>query len=271
MPKEPPTSLQITRTLRLGQVEVARRTCPASCAAPGRVVHGERLVAPGSSRRSGSAAPASRRCGARSRRSPRPPRRRSAKASSTPPVSSSRVKHRLSPSSGWISGVAGSSAVSVSSTAGSASHSTSSERERVLGLGARLGDDRHHRLALPAGAVDRERRTAARDLMPARCAEHGHPGLADLGRSRAPVDHRDHAGQRAAPRRRSMRVMRMCATGQRQNTTCARRGSSMSSTNWPRPCVSRRTPSRGTDDADVALVVGDRPCSRRRRSRRVRG
>jgi len=49
----------------------------------------------------------------------------------------------------------------------------------VLGLAARLRDDRRDRLALPAGAIDRDRMLRRR-LDPLQVPEHRNPGLAVL-------------------------------------------------------------------------------------------
>ncbi len=64
--------------------------------------------------------------------------------------------------------------------------------ERVLALLARLGDDRGHRLALPARALDRDR-VLRRRLDALQVREHRHPRRAVL-RHRAAVEARDHAG-----------------------------------------------------------------------------
>ena len=61
----------------------------------------------------------------------------------------------------------------------------------VFALCAAFGDDRPHRLALPARALDRER-VLRRRLDAFQMAEHRDPGLAVFGH-RAPVEHRDHA------------------------------------------------------------------------------
>jgi hypothetical protein len=62
----------------------------------------------------------------------------------------------------------------------------------------------------------------------------------------APVTTRITPGQRAAAAP-SMRLIRAWANGLRQKATCAMRGSTRSSTNWPRPCSSRRAFGRGTE------------------------
>ncbi len=54
------------------------------------------------------------------------------------------------------------------------------QRQRILGLGARLGDHRRHRLALPAGALDRDR-VLRRRLDAFQVREDADPGRAKLG------------------------------------------------------------------------------------------
>ncbi len=61
----------------------------------------------------------------------------------------------------------------------------------VLGLGARLGDHRGHRLALPAGTLDGQRMLRRR-LDPLQVPQHADPGGAEFG-DRASVDDGDHA------------------------------------------------------------------------------
>ena len=66
------------------------------------------------------------------------------------------------------------------------------ELHGVLGLGARLGDHRGARLALPAGALDGDRVLLGRlDALQVR--EHRDPRRAVLG-DRAAVEYADHAG-----------------------------------------------------------------------------
>jgi hypothetical protein len=67
--------------------------------------------------------------------------------------------------------------------------------QRVFGLLARFGNDGHHRLALPAGAVHRQR-VLRRRLHAGQVAQHRHPGLADPGQV-VSVGHQDHAGHAA--------------------------------------------------------------------------
>ena len=69
------------------------------------------------------------------------------------------------------------------------------EGQRVLGLGAGLGHHGHHRLALPAGTVHRQRVLRCR-LHAGQVAQHRHPGLAHLGQVVA-VGHQQHAGHGA--------------------------------------------------------------------------
>ena len=80
-----------------------------------------------------------------------------ANASSVPPVSTTRSKQRLLPRSGWITGVAGSSAVSASVTAGNSAQSTVTRCAASSACARVSRDDRDHRLALPARALERER------------------------------------------------------------------------------------------------------------------
>ena len=68
------------------------------------------------------------------------------------------------------------------------------QRQRVLGAGAGFGHHRHHRLALPGGAVHRHR-VLRRALDAGQVRQRGHPGLAQLGDLGA-HHHGDHAGQR---------------------------------------------------------------------------
>ena len=56
--------------------------------------------------------------------------------------------------------------------------------QRVFGLRARLGHDGHHRLALPAGPVDRQR-VLRRRLHTGQMPECGHPGFTNFGQIRA--------------------------------------------------------------------------------------
>ncbi len=65
--------------------------------------------------------------------------------------------------------------------------------QRVFALRAAFGDDRRHRLALAAGAFDRDGELRRR-LDAFQVAEHRDPGLAVMG-DRAPVEHRDDAGR----------------------------------------------------------------------------
>ena len=94
----------------------------------------------------------------------------------------------------------------------------------------------------PARPASRRARSPAGScgalLMPARWPSTPTQGL-QIRAISAPIDDRDDARHRLRSLG-SMPRMRMCATGLRQNTTCASRGSSMSSTYCPRPCVSRR-------------------------------
>ena len=83
------------------------------------------------------------------------------------------------------------------------------------------------------------------DLMPWRCASTPTQGLQILAIS-APVTTRITPGLRAAASL-SIPLIRAWANGLRKKATCARRGNTMSSTNWPRPCSSRRAFGRGTE------------------------
>jgi hypothetical protein len=74
--------------------------------------------------------------------------------------------------------------------------------------------------------------------------EHADPGLAQPGDS-APVTTRIMPGLCVAAAV-SMLLIRAWANGLRRKATCAMRGRTMSSTNWPRPCSSRRAFGRGT-------------------------
>jgi hypothetical protein len=164
-----------------------------------------------------------------------------AKASSTPPVSSVRVKHRLSPSSGWMTGVDGSSADSMSTTGGSRSKSTcstcnaSSACSRVSATMATTGSPCQQARSMASGYC-------GADFMPARWARVATQGLHTVAMSRPSATRMTPGMARAAAA--SMDRMRQCATGLRQYTTCASRGSSMSSRNWPRPSTSRRALGR---------------------------
>jgi len=150
-----------------------------------------------------------------------------AKAASTPPVSRLRVKHRLSPSSGWISGVAGSSAVCISVTAGRSCHSTcrccsaSSACARVSATTATTGSPCQQARSIASACC-------GADFMPARwpsVATHGWQTVATSAPSTIAIT---PGIARAASR--VILTMRQCATGERQYTTCAMRGSLMSTT-----------------------------------------
>jgi hypothetical protein len=65
------------------------------------------------------------------------------------------------------------------------------ELRRVLGLGARLGDHRRHRFALPACALDGDR-VLRRRLDALEVRQHRDPRLAVLGYGR-PIEHCYHA------------------------------------------------------------------------------
>ena len=101
---------------------------------------------------------------------------------------------RLSPSSGWITGVAG---IERGLGIGDGGELLVVDRDQfagVLGLGAGA---RHHgadRLALPAGAVDRDG-VLRRRLDALEMREHADPGRDHLGKLRA-GDHGDDAGRR---------------------------------------------------------------------------
>ena len=64
---------------------------------------------------------------------------------------------------------------------------------RVLGLLPPLGDDGHHRLALPTRRVHGER-VLGRRLEPFEMGQHAHPGIVDARKVLA-RHHRDHAGR----------------------------------------------------------------------------
>ncbi len=70
--------------------------------------------------------------------------------------------------------------------------------QRVLGLHARLGRDRDHRLALPDRAVDRQR-VLGRALDAGQVRQRGDPGLAEAREIRA-GEHADHARHLAGDR-----------------------------------------------------------------------
>ena len=67
--------------------------------------------------------------------------------------------------------------------------------QRILGFSAGVGDDRHHRFALPAGAVQRQR-ILRRRLHAGQMRQCRHPRLADFGHLMA-VDDSDHARHHA--------------------------------------------------------------------------
>ena len=83
---------------------------------------------------------------------------------------------------------------------------------RVLGLRARLRHHGAHRLALPAGALDRDR-VLRRRLDALQMRQHADPRRDDLGKLRA-GDDRDHAGAFFAAAV-SILTMRACACGER--------------------------------------------------------
>jgi hypothetical protein len=90
----------------------------------------------------------------------------------------------------WIGGVAGSSAVSGSTTAGSSSPGDVDQLDGVS-TSARARDHGADGSALPAGALDRDRRLRRR-LQPLEMREHADPQRHHLGEFGA-GDDRDHA------------------------------------------------------------------------------
>ena len=85
----------------------------------------------------------------------------------------------------------------MSITAGSSSHSASISASGILGLRARFGDHRRHRLALPAGALDRDR-VLRRRLDALQMAEHRRPRACRTRRTSSPVeDSRSRPGDSA--------------------------------------------------------------------------
>ena len=114
----------------------------------------------------------------------------------------------------------------------------------VLGLGARARDDGADRFALPAGALDGDRRLRRR-FQSLEMREHADPGRHDLGDLGAGDDGDD--ARRLFCGFGSILTMRACACGERTKATCAMRGSATSLTYCPRPCVSRCRFGRGTE------------------------
>ena len=83
------------------------------------------------------------------------------------------------------------------------------------------------------------------DFMPLRCASTATQG-SQWGARSWPVNTRSTPGSCRASAV-SMPAILACASGLRTNATCTMRGSTMSSTNWPRPSTSFFTLGRGTD------------------------
>ncbi len=98
----------------------------------------------------------------------------------------------------------------------------------VLGDGAARRHDGGDGLALPADTVDRDR-MLRRGFEPLHMRQHADPGRDDGGKLLAGHD-RDDARHAPSPRRRRSPTIFAWAWGERRNTTCAIRGSSMSLT-----------------------------------------
>ena len=113
---------------------------------------------------------------------------------------------RLSPSSGWMTGVPGSSAVSAIGHRGQLLVADLDQLARVLRFRARARDHGAHRLALPAGALDSDcvlrRRFDAFEMR-----EHAYPGGDHLRQLRA-GDDSDHTGRFAC--RRALDALNDC-------------------------------------------------------------
>src|SRR5262249_27017186 len=125
----------------------------------------------------------------------------SANALSGSPALCTRSKVRLSPRAGWITGVAGSSAGSAAgtprrppcapSTPPPPPSAPAPPRAAIFGLGTAARHHRAHRLALPAGALHRDRMLRRR-LDALEVGEDADPGRDHLGELR-PGDDRDDA------------------------------------------------------------------------------
>src|SRR5919106_1024570 len=167
-----------------------------------------------------------------------------ANAASTSPTSSLRSKVKLSPRSGWITGVPASSAVSMSVTAGSSSKSTATS-STASSAARRLAAT----TATTASPCQQARSTASgccgADLIPWRCASTPTHGLQSLASS-APVTTRMTPDLRAAAAG-CARYSCSAGRGPRRRRTWAQRCSKSCSL----PLVSHRL-----DRIDDRLIAG---------------
>ena len=167
-----------------------------------------------------------------------------AKPLSTSPASCLRSKQRLSPSSAWMTSVAASSAVSMSTTGGSSAYSiatssaASSASARVRATTATTASPCQQARSMASGYC-------GADLMPLRCVSTPTHGV-QTPASSGPVTTATTPGAFFAAAA-SMLLIRAWAWGERTNATCAMRGSTTSLTYCPRPCKSRPRLGRGTE------------------------
>ena len=170
-------------------------------------------------------------------------------------------KPRLSPSSGWITGLPGASAASGSTTAGSSSHSTAMCASASSASARRFGDDGRHRLALPARTLDGQRMLRRR-FQALQMRQHADPGRADRKQVGAASPPRPRQGRARAGTQIEPLDARMGVRPAQESDVHQPRQHEVAD-ELPPPLHQPRQFGRGTAAADVRV----RPVERRERRR----